>query len=242
MNKICRWRGLPLPIPILTKDLEEYQGSPHSLEPSHTKVDGPSISSSRINSTRNHGFSNQRRWDYLKQNSLNMNLDRGMEDTRQTLDLRRSSSVYRKNEFDDQTAELCLKESEDLETYEEKFDRWKYFFNEKPLMRCLDKGDEDHLMGELLFERLKKEVQQAAEDVAHRRFRGEFQSRAWWDNIRIDLKVPDEEIYHDCPYEEEDRTKELEPFRLGSKHISRWWKGNLLVVRRFKLPKVKKVP
>jgi hypothetical protein len=72
----------------------------------------------------------------------------------------------------------------DDENNDEKLERHKRFFNNRPLMKCLD-TDDDQVLGDLLFERLLKEVEC---EVARKNYRGELQVRAFWDNLRMQLR------------------------------------------------------
>lgn len=76
------------------------------------------------------------------------------------------------------------------ESYEEKLERHRRFFDNRPLMRCMD-DDNDQLLADLLFERLLREVQQPGLpfEESNREARGEIQVRAFWDGIRQQLQV-----------------------------------------------------
>ncbi|KAH6683469.1 hypothetical protein B0J14DRAFT_647683 [Halenospora varia] len=129
---------------------------------------------------------------------------------------------FQKRERDDDGEE----DEEDSETYDEKLERWKDFFNDGALMRYWDK-EEDDIIAKLLFNRLFEEVQTSATDANRMKHRGELQVRAFWDNVRASLRVDDDEIYDEWPYMEEpvdDPWKGMRRFRLGNKYGSRWWK------------------
>ncbi|CAG8976673.1 hypothetical protein HYALB_00012066 [Hymenoscyphus albidus] len=141
------------------------------------------------------------------------------------------------------------------ESYEERLERWKAFFKQQPLGRCLDAGEEDALMGELLYERLLEEVRdlyQVGTDVSNVKVLGdrtELSTRAFWTRIRNELWIDDDEIYHEWADAEEiyhywpwvDRDDEsivgLHNLQLG-RHINRWWKPeNPPKVKKPKEPK-----
>jgi hypothetical protein len=79
------------------------------------------------------------------------------------------------------------------ESYEVRLKRYRHFFNNRPLMRCLDSSD-DQLLADLLFERLLKEVQRPGLpfEESTRGARGEVQVRTYWDNVRKQLQIDDD--------------------------------------------------
>ncbi|RDL38943.1 uncharacterized protein BP5553_03283 [Venustampulla echinocandica] len=162
---------------------------------------------------------------------IEIHRDENMENVEtQSLRPKRSSSQYSQSLFSNQTDDAsrintdCPREDE--ETGEERLERWKQFFNHRPLMRCLDDGDGDELLAELLFNRLYEEVRVKAIGMGGSKYRGELQARAFWDNVRGQLRVNDDEIFHAWPYtyvehEEEHFVRGFRKFKLGSRRITR---------------------
>ncbi|KAF4629670.1 hypothetical protein G7Y89_g8474 [Cudoniella acicularis] len=162
--------------------------------------------------------------EYNKRKS-NQNADLRKTDSFDSKGRKRSSSLYSRREHEGAT-DLDFPDVY-KEPLEEKLQRNREFFDNRPLMRCLDDYDKYQIIGDLLFDRLLEEVQVKVDEIADSKYRGEIKIREFWGNVRSQLNIDDEEIYHDWPYVEEpveDLTKGLRKFRLGSKMISRWWK------------------
>ena len=87
-------------------------------------------------------------------------------------------------------------ESKGQGTYEEKLERYRHFFDNRPLMECLN-TDEDKLLADQLFERLLREVQQQPclpLEESTQNSRGELQVRAFWDNVRMQLQIDERSL------------------------------------------------
>lgn len=91
-------------------------------------------------------------------------------------------------------------EFDDQESYEEKFERYRYFFDNRPLMRCLD-VDEDQFLADLLFERLLREVQLPSLpfEESSKDPRDEVQIRTFWDGVRKQLHVDESSLECEWP-------------------------------------------
>lgn len=92
-------------------------------------------------------------------------------------------------------------ESKDQESYEEKLERYRHFFDNRPLMGCWD-TDEDKLLADQLFERLQREVQQQPclpFEESTQNSRGELQVRAFWDNVRMQLQIDESSLENKWP-------------------------------------------
>lgn len=109
---------------------------------------------------------------------------------------RRRSSVGSESDFSDELEDRSSPKSEYQESYEGRLERWKDYFIQEPLMRCLYVGEEDALIGDLLYERLLEEVhvfqdfQEAEKDGKKIKVlgdRSEYNTRAYWKNIRSEL-------------------------------------------------------
>jgi hypothetical protein len=80
-------------------------------------------------------------------------------------------------------------ESSERDTYEEKLSRYRKFFDNGPLMRCLDKDDKQPAT-DLLFNALLTDVQQ--NQLNDENYRGVVQIRSFWDDVRKQLRSEDE--------------------------------------------------
>ncbi|TAQ83897.1 hypothetical protein B7494_g7777 [Chlorociboria aeruginascens] len=90
-------------------------------------------------------------------------------------------------------------EPEETLPYEETLKRYRDFFNNRPLMRCLD-TNKDQLPSETLYEKLLEEVKQGLDNT-----RGQLQVRAFWDDVRLKLRIDtDDEINE--PEEDQEST------------------------------------
>lgn len=86
---------------------------------------------------------------------------------------------------------LSVKEL-DNETYEEKLSKWRQYFDDGPLMRCLDTPEEREAFNDLLFESLLRDVKEPSPlkpNPQSAGYRGVVGIRAFWDDIRRDLNV-----------------------------------------------------
>ncbi|KAG9228873.1 hypothetical protein BJ875DRAFT_489446 [Amylocarpus encephaloides] len=113
------------------------------------------------------------------------------------------------------------------ETNQERLDRWKIYFNNRPLRRCLDRAGDDEESPNL-FAMLFQDVQVDAAWYGDLQCRSILQVRAWCQKVRTILMIPDNEIYFDWPYVEHGDVGDIRPrkFRHGSKYVSRWWKAD----------------
>lgn len=109
---------------------------------------------------------------------------------------RQGSDVESKSDFREEFEVEYLSNCEYQETYEERLERWNDYFIEEPLMRWLDVGEEEALIGDLLYERLLEEVhifqdfQEVGKDGKQIKVLGdksEYNTRAFWRNTRGDL-------------------------------------------------------
>jgi hypothetical protein len=76
------------------------------------------------------------------------------------------------------------------ESHDQRLERYRNFFNTKPLMRCLDTG-EDQLLADLLFESLLRELQRPGLPFDPN-FRGEIQIITFWDDVRMQLRFDED--------------------------------------------------
>jgi hypothetical protein len=77
------------------------------------------------------------------------------------------------------------------ETYEDKLSRYRKFFDSGPLMRCLDKEDDEQQGRDVLFNTLLMDVQQNPLD--NKNYRGVVQIRSFWQDVRKQLRVDEED-------------------------------------------------
>ena len=105
---------------------------------------------------------------------------------------RRSSSSESNSESNRQSDSEMASVNEVFESYEETLERHRKFFDDRPLMRCLD-ADEEQLMADLLYERLLNEVKQDAIEILASDYRGELQVRAFWANVRKQLQIDEDD-------------------------------------------------
>ena len=77
------------------------------------------------------------------------------------------------------------------EAYEDKLSRYRKFFDNGPLMRCLDKDEDEQQAREVLFNTLLKDVQQNRLD--NYGYRGVIQIRSFWEDVRKQLRVDEYE-------------------------------------------------
>jgi hypothetical protein len=103
-----------------------------------------------------------------------------------------SSSSESSQETNSQSESEMADTTELPESYEETQERHRKFFSNRPLMRCLD-IDEEQLMADFLFERLLNEVKQATVETDPSRYRGELRVRAFWKNVRKQLRFDDDD-------------------------------------------------
>lgn len=78
------------------------------------------------------------------------------------------------------------------ETYQERFLRNRNFFENGPLMRCLDKDEDKQRGRDILFNTLLTDVQQNPLD--NQSYRGVVQIRSFWEDVRKQLRIDDGEI------------------------------------------------
>ena len=81
-------------------------------------------------------------------------------------------------------------DSENPESPGERFDRWRRFFDNRPLMKCLD-TDYDEYLDNVILNRLHDEIQRNAVDNQDSNHR-EQPNRAFWDDMR--KKIDDENL------------------------------------------------
>lgn len=93
------------------------------------------------------------------------------------------ASIYGANSFDESNG------VNNLRYYQE-------FFNNRPLMRCLDTSDEEDLANNM-YSRLLEETKHPES------FRGELEVRQFWNNVRAQLREDFEEIKNSLPSEDE---------------------------------------
>lgn len=77
------------------------------------------------------------------------------------------------------------------ETYGEKLARYREFFDNGPLMRCLDQEEDKKLARDVLFNTLLTDVQQRP--LNNKNYRGVVQIRSFWEDVRKQLRIEDEE-------------------------------------------------
>lgn len=74
------------------------------------------------------------------------------------------------------------------ESVSEQLERHRQFFDNRPLMRCLDKR-EDESFAEILYKRLLKETKDFAIYDIPKGYRAYSQVRSYWADIRANLKI-----------------------------------------------------
>lgn len=85
-------------------------------------------------------------------------------------------------------------------TYEEKLTSWKEFFDNGPLVRCLDTAKDRELFQDLLFDTLLSEVKEPGPlKSTFPRYRGVVQIRGFWDAVREKLRFIDDDEEHNWP-------------------------------------------
>lgn len=77
------------------------------------------------------------------------------------------------------------------ETYEEKLSRNQKFFDNGPLMRCLDTEEDKQRACDMLFNTLLTDVKQNPSD--DKSYRGVVQIRAFWEEVRKQLRVDEDD-------------------------------------------------
>jgi hypothetical protein len=88
-------------------------------------------------------------------------------------------------------------ESDDEENQEERLDRLRQYYSNRPLMRCLDrpKSKEKNHLGGLLFEPLHDDVQFRVSQIGPVRRRDEEHIRvAFWDDVRMQLRADESPV------------------------------------------------
>ena len=88
-------------------------------------------------------------------------------------------------------------ESDDQETQEERLERLRQYYSNRPLMRCLDKpkSKEKNHLGGLLFDPLHDEVQYRLSQIGPVKKRGQEHIRgAFWDDVRMQLRDDDSPV------------------------------------------------
>jgi len=90
-------------------------------------------------------------------------------------------------EYDDR----LLSPYEYNETDEERLTRWQQYFDNGPLMRCLDTEDDQKLLADLLYEQLLSEVKQKSPAKGDKNYKGVVQTRAFWEHVRMQLRMDD---------------------------------------------------
>jgi hypothetical protein len=94
-----------------------------------------------------------------------------------------------------ETADQNTHEAFLRETHQERLERNRIYYSTLPLCRCLD-TNEDHLLAELLFERLLKEVRELSLNEPQYG-RGEAQKRKFWDDVKTGLETEDRDSQSD---------------------------------------------
>ncbi|CAD6442473.1 00952d29-f726-44d3-9a75-3e3b8c339427 [Sclerotinia trifoliorum] len=107
-------------------------------------------------------------------------------------------------------------------TYEQSLQRYRNFFMTRPLMRCLESDENvDEKLGNELLTRLREEVRRMppskparpGKQITCDDYRGELQSRAFWDNVRLQLQTDEDDNIDDSksknPFEEESTDKKI---------------------------------
>lgn len=83
-------------------------------------------------------------------------------------------------------------QSTHTETYQESLSQHRRLFDDGPLMRCLDKGEDEQRARDALFNTLLTDVQQDALD--NQSYRGVVQIRSFWEDVRKHLRIEDGDI------------------------------------------------
>ena len=170
--EICKRRGITL-APIITKCFDETVNSEDPLAISHIYLPpSPSVCEDEDFIEQIGGYQGVSRWS------------RTTQDT---------ASQY--SETDGET------ELRDEESYDEILERYRRYFDNRSLMKCLDTDDEE-LLADLLFERLLREVQELPAlllEGSTQKSRGELQVRAFWDNIRMQLQIDESPLNFEWP-------------------------------------------
>jgi hypothetical protein len=77
------------------------------------------------------------------------------------------------------------------ETYEEKLSRYQKFFDNGPLMRCLDTEEDKERARDMLFNTLLTDVKQNPSD--DKSYRGVVQIRTFWEEVRKQLMIDEDD-------------------------------------------------
>jgi len=122
-----------------------------------------------------------------------------------------SESIYSECNGDSTSAFFSDPEHTENETHDERLSRFIAFFNNGPLMRCLDTED-DRAM-DVFYERLLAEVRE--QNPTKNGFRGVLEVTSFWEDIRRQLKLDEEDWCqwpegYPTPMEIENPAKKLE--------------------------------
>jgi hypothetical protein len=108
------------------------------------------------------------------------------------------------------------------ETTEERLERWRQFYSERPLEWYFKKDDLDEFLDNMLFERLYSEVQYTVSEMGPSKYRGQEQIRSFWDDVRKQLRDKESPVLEWPPAQEQQHCTEKKMERhFGAKRQSR---------------------
>lgn len=94
------------------------------------------------------------------------------------------------------------------ETIEERLERWRQFYSERPREWYFEKDDFDEFLDNVLFERLYNEVHYTVHETGPSKYRGQEQIRSFWDNVRKQLRDEESPVLEWPPAEEQQHCTE----------------------------------
>jgi hypothetical protein len=88
------------------------------------------------------------------------------------------------------------------ETAEQRLERWRKFYSERPLDWYFDKDDYEEYLDDVLFERLYKEVQYTVFETGPSKYRGQEHVRFFWEDVRKQLRDEESPVLEWPPTQE----------------------------------------
>jgi hypothetical protein len=105
---------------------------------------------------------------------------------------------------------------------EERLERWRQFYSERPLEWYFEKDDLDEFLDNMLFERLYNEVQYTVSEMGPSKYRGQEQIMSFWDDVRKQLRDKESPVLGWPPAQEQQQCTEKKMERhFGAKRQSR---------------------
>jgi hypothetical protein len=89
------------------------------------------------------------------------------------------------------------------ETAEQRLERWRQFYSEKPVDWYFDKDDYEEYLDDLLFDRLYREVQYNVFETGPSKYRGQEHVRFFWDDVRRQLRDEESPVLEWPPTQEQ---------------------------------------